>query len=47
MLFGVSSFDATTLSGVILLVLTVAGLAALIPALRASRTDPTEALREQ
>lgn len=47
MLFGVSSFDATTFSAVILLVLAVAGLAALIPALRASRTDPMEALGEQ
>ena len=47
MLFGISSFDATTFSAVILLVLAVAGLAALIPAFRASRTDPMEALREQ
>lgn len=47
MLFGVTSYDATTFSGVILLVLVVAALAALIPALRASRTDPMNVLREQ
>ena len=47
MLFGISSLDATTFSGVILLVLVVAGLAALIPALRASRTNPMQVLREQ
>jgi putative ABC transport system permease protein len=47
MLFGVSSLDPTTLLGVIFLVLMVAGLAALIPALRASRTDPMQVLREQ
>jgi predicted permease len=47
MLFGVSGLDALTLSGVIVLILTVAGLAALIPALRASRTDPMQVLREE
>jgi ABC-type lipoprotein release transport system permease subunit len=39
--------DCGTFSAVILLVLAVAGLAALIPALRASRADPMGALREQ
>jgi len=47
MLFGVSTFDAVTLIGVILLILLVAGFAALVPALRASRTDPMRVLREQ
>ena len=47
MLFGVSSFDAVTVAAVILLVLMVAGLAALIPAIRASSTDPLNVLREQ
>jgi putative ABC transport system permease protein len=45
--FGVSSFDAMTFSGVIVIVLIVAGSASLIPALRASRTDPMQVLREQ
>jgi putative ABC transport system permease protein len=47
MLFGVSTFDAATFAGVTLLVLVVAGMAALIPALRASRTDPMNVLRDQ
>jgi putative ABC transport system permease protein len=47
MLYGVSSFDAETFAGVITLVLVVAGVAALVPALRASRTDPMNVLREQ
>jgi putative ABC transport system permease protein len=47
MLYGVSSFDARTVAGVIVLVLFVAGFAALVPALRASRTDPMNALREE
>jgi putative ABC transport system permease protein len=47
MLFGVSTFDNLTLFCVVLLILIVASLAALIPALRASRTDPMNVLREQ
>ena len=47
MLFGVSSFDPATLIGVVALVLIVAAMAALIPAFRASRTDPMNVLREQ
>jgi ABC-type antimicrobial peptide transport system permease subunit len=47
MLYGVSSFDAKTFAGVIVLVLFVAGFAAFVPALRASRTDPMNALREE
>jgi putative ABC transport system permease protein len=46
MLFGVSSFDRVTLCAVIALVLGVVSAAALVPALRASRTDPAEVLRE-
>jgi putative ABC transport system permease protein len=47
MLYGVSSFDARTFAGVIALVLFVAGCAAFVPALKASRTDPMNALREE
>ena len=47
MLFGVSNFDPMTISVVVAMILTVAGLAALIPAQRASRTDPMNVLREQ
>jgi putative ABC transport system permease protein len=47
MLFGVSSLDRATFVGVVLLVLVVAGFAALVPALRASRTDPMRVLREE
>jgi len=47
MLFGVSPFDPTALAAVVVLVLAIAVLAALLPALRAARIDPTEALREE
>ena len=47
MLFGVSSLDGLTFFGVVALVLSVAACAALIPALRASRTDPMHVLREE
>ena len=47
MLYGVSSLDAKTFAGVIALVLLVAGCAAFVPALRASRTDPMNVLREE
>jgi ABC-type lipoprotein release transport system permease subunit len=46
MLYGVSPLDPFTLSGVIVLVTAVAALAALLPAIRASRLNPVEALRE-
>jgi putative ABC transport system permease protein len=45
MLYGVSPLDPTTLVGVVLVVLAVTGVAALLPALRASRADPTEVLK--
>ena len=47
MLYGVSTFDGKTFAGVIALVLFVAGFAALVPAWRASRTDPMNVLREE
>ena len=46
MLYGISSADVVTLIVVILLVNVVAGAASLIPAFRASRFDPVQALRE-
>jgi putative ABC transport system permease protein len=47
MLYGVSPSDATTLSGVILIVLAVAAVASLAPAIRAARVDPMQVLREE
>jgi putative ABC transport system permease protein len=47
MLYGVSSFDIPTHFGVVLIVLAVALVASIIPAIRAARVDPMEALREQ
>jgi predicted permease len=45
MLFGVSASDPATYTGVVLLIVVVALAAVLLPARRASRTDPIEALR--
>jgi putative ABC transport system permease protein len=45
MLFGVTATDAATLAGVAILLASVALLAALIPARRATRVDPIQALR--
>ncbi len=47
MLYGVSPSDATTLLGVVLLILTVAAGASLLPAARAARVDPMRVLREE
>lgn len=47
MLYGVSRFDLRTFGGVILLVMAVAAVATLIPALHAAHTDPMRVLREE
>jgi predicted permease len=47
MLFGVSPSDPVTLSAVIAVVVGAAALAAILPAARAARTDPMQALREE
>lgn len=47
MLYGVSPTDVTTLAGVTVLVLIVAGVASLAPAMRASRVEPMQVLREE
>jgi predicted permease len=46
MLYGVSPQDPVTLATVIFVVVGAAALAALLPAARAARTDPMQALRE-
>jgi predicted permease len=46
MLFGVSPSDPITLSAVIAVVVAAAALAAILPAARAARIDPMQALRE-
>lgn len=47
MLYGVSTFDPVTYTGVVALVLCVASLASLAPALRAARTEPVDVLRDE
>jgi putative ABC transport system permease protein len=47
MLYGVSSFDPATFGGVVVLVVSVAALATIFPAVRAGRTDPMQVLREE
>jgi putative ABC transport system permease protein len=47
MLYGVSPSDLGTLSGVVLVVLLVAAIASLVPAIRAARLDPMQVLREE
>ena len=46
-LFGVDAFDVRAFGGVFVLLLIVALAACLIPALRASRVEPMEALRDE
>jgi ABC-type antimicrobial peptide transport system permease subunit len=45
MLFGLKAYDAGTLAFGILLLATIAVLASLLPALKASRLNPVDALR--
>jgi putative ABC transport system permease protein len=47
MLYGVSPSDATTLVGVVFLILAVAAGASVLPAARAARVDPMQVLREE
>jgi putative ABC transport system permease protein len=47
LLFGIGAFDITTLAGATLLLVMVALLASFIPARRASRLDPMNALRSE
>jgi putative ABC transport system permease protein len=47
MLFGVSATDPTTLGSVVLLVIAVSMAASLLPAIRAARSEPMQALREE
>lgn len=47
MLFGISSWDAVTFIGVILLVVGTSGMASLVPALRAARVEPMQVLRDE
>ena len=47
MLYGVSSLDPVTFVGVIVLVLAVAALASLAPAVRAARVNPMQVLRDE
>jgi len=47
MLYGVSRFDPSTLGFVTGVMLVVAGIASLIPAIRAARVDPMQVLRQE
>jgi putative ABC transport system permease protein len=47
LLFGISTYDPVTFGSVSLVVMTVAFLAAYLPAQRASRIDPVKALRQE
>lgn len=47
MLYGVSATDVVTRGGVVVLVLAVSVMASLLPAIRAARLEPVQALREE
>ncbi len=47
MLYGVSAADPATYSGVVVLILLVAAMASLAPAVRAARVEPVKVLREE
>ena len=47
LLYGVKPLDASVYAGVAVLLLVVAGAACLLPALRASRLNPVQALRNE
>ena len=47
MLYGISPTDSVTLSSVVLIVLAVALLASLVPAIRAARVEPMNVLRDE
>jgi putative ABC transport system permease protein len=47
MLYGVSAFDPITFAGVVGIVMVVAALATVVPAIRAARTDPMRVLRDE
>jgi ABC-type lipoprotein release transport system permease subunit len=47
MLYGVSAVDPATYSGVVVLILLVAVMASLAPAVRAARVEPVRVLREE
>ena len=46
-IFGVTFYDVRTLLAVVLILLAVTAVAALVPANRAARVDPTIALRRE
>jgi ABC-type antimicrobial peptide transport system permease subunit len=46
MLYGVSPLDPATYASVVLLILVVAALASLVPAMRVAWVEPTRILRE-
>jgi ABC-type lipoprotein release transport system permease subunit len=47
MLYGVSPTDGVTLSSVVVIVLAVAAVASLVPAIRAARVEPMDVLRDE